>query len=121
MSEQGARFERATQQPWQVDIKIADDIFVKSILIPRANTFIPQHAHTYDHLSMLAVGTVEVWKNGKAFGVFTAPSGILIEANAKHTFKSLTDNVLLYCIHNVARTGEVDVAEEHQIVGERVG
>ena len=44
----------AEQQPYGVEIKMADGIFVKQMVLSRAGTMVPQHAHDYDHLSMLA-------------------------------------------------------------------
>lgn len=121
MNEQPLHFERAAQQPESVEIKMADGIFVKSYLIHRAGTFIPQHAHKHEHLTMLAAGSIAAWKDGHYLGTFTAPAGIVIEANSKHTFEALVDNCLLYCIHNISRTGDAEIAEEHQLVGQQDG
>jgi hypothetical protein len=109
--------EAAPEQPYGVEIRMADDIFIKQITVPKAMTLIPQHSHVYDHTSMIAVGTFRVWKDGVLLGDFTAPTGLLIEARTKHAFLSLTDGATLYCIHNVSRTGEMDIQEEHQLVG----
>jgi hypothetical protein len=37
----------------------------------------------------------------------------------KHTFESLEDDTILYCIHNLMRSEIVELLEEHQIVGDR--
>lgn len=108
-------FEAAERQPDSVEIKIADGILVKSMLVHRAGTFIPQHAHQFDHLSMLAAGRVRVFGDGELIGEFSAPSGILIKAGVKHAFETLTHGVLIYCIHNIERTGEIEIAEEHAL------
>lgn len=109
-------FVRLDEQPISTEIKMADGIFVKSMLIQRAGTFVPQHSHSYDHLSMLAVGAVAVWEDGEPAGTHYAPKGLTIRAGVKHTFRSLVDNTLIYCVHRIDRTGEVEIAEEHQIV-----
>lgn len=106
----------AEEQPHGVEIHMADDVFIKQMVIPRAGTFVPQHSHNYDHTSMLAVGSVRAWVDGVLKGDFQAPTGILIEAGTKHTFMALEDNTVLYCIHNVSRTGLIEIDEEHQIV-----
>jgi hypothetical protein len=105
----------AESQPYGVEIKIADDIFVKQMVLSQGGTVVPQHSHEHDHLSMLALGSVSVWKDGVFAGEYTAPCGIHIAARVKHTFVSLSDLVIIYCIHNVSRTGEVDILEEHQL------
>lgn len=111
------KFVPAAEQPPVVEIRMADDIFVKQIVIGRAGSFVPQHAHTWDHLSMIAAGSVNVWSDGRFLGKYRAPTGIVIEANAKHLFVTLEDNTIIYCIHSISRSGEVDIAHEHQIVG----
>lgn len=113
---QPVEFFAVEDQPPVVDIKMADGVFIKQMLIKKAGTFVPQHSHTYDHTSMLAVGAARVWEDGKLVGDFIAPAGLLIKAHTKHTFQALVDGTIVYCIHNVSRTGIVDVDEEHQLV-----
>ena len=103
------------EQPYGVEIHFSDGIFIKQMHIPKAGTIVPQHAHEYDHLSMLAAGAVRVWAGGLSEKEYVAPIGIPIAAGVKHRFLSLVDNTVIYCIHNISRTGEVDIAEEHQI------
>lgn len=104
------------QPPDDVEIHIADDVFVKQMLIKKSGTYIPQHSHKYDHLSMLAVGKVRAWADERDLGEFEAPRGIVIKAGVKHTFLSLVDNTIIYCIHNAARADVAAVLEEHQLV-----
>lgn len=103
-------------QPPVVEIHIIDGIFVKQMLLRRAGQYAPQHAHRYDHLSMLAAGSVRVWADGVCLGDKTAPTGICIPANQKHVFLALEDNSVLYCIHNVSRADSVEITEEHELV-----
>ena len=92
-----------------------DGVFIKQMLLKDAGMLVPQHSHAYDHTSMLAVGSVRVWVEGKYEGDFTAPTPLFIKAKHKHTFQSLVPNTLIYCIHNVGRTGRVQIHAEHQI------
>ena len=80
----------------------------------------PQHAHVYAHTMMLACGRLRVWKEGVLLGDFAAPTPIYVEAKAKHTLLSLEDNTLAYCIHNVSRTGGVEIHAEHQFAASEV-
>jgi mannose-6-phosphate isomerase-like protein (cupin superfamily) len=98
------------------ETRTADGVWIRSMAVPRADTVIPQHAHRWDHTTMVAKGAVRVWQDGEELGDFYAPCGIFIRAGAKHTFLSLTDDTLLYCIHNISRTGEVEVVAEHQLI-----
>lgn len=92
-------------------------VYVKEMLTPKAGTIIPQHRHHYEHLSYVAAGAVEVWKDDAFMGVFEAPAGIKIEAGAAHTFTTLRDWTLVLCIHSVA-LGEADFHEGDLVSGE---
>jgi hypothetical protein len=49
---------RAVEQPSSVEIKLTDDLFIKTALVKDAGTVIPTHAHAWDHVTLLAVGQV---------------------------------------------------------------
>lgn len=106
------------EQPYGVEMHMADDVFIKEMHIPKAGTYIPQHSHVYGHTSMLALGSIRVWKDGVFHGDFKAPAGLFIEAGTKHTFLSLVDETIVYCIHNTSRADLIEVLEEHHLVGE---
>lgn len=93
----------------------ADGIFIKQMHIKKEGTTVPQHSHKYDHVSMLARGSVHVWADGIHVGKHVAPHGIFIKAGVKHKFLSLEDDTIIYCVHNVARAGVPEVKEEHQL------
>jgi quercetin dioxygenase-like cupin family protein len=92
-----------------------DDVFIKQMVVPDRGTVVPQHSHEYDHTSMLAKGSVKVWGDGKYLGVFVSPAGIEIKAGVKHSFLTLEDDTIIYCIHNVSRSGGIEMLEEHQL------
>jgi quercetin dioxygenase-like cupin family protein len=111
------RFWKAPEQPVETDLSITEDadgkgVFVKWFRVPKAETFLPQHAHDYAHVSVIAAGGVKVWEEGQVRGTFHAPSSIVIPAGKRHTFRTLFDNTVLLCIHR----SDVAVLEEHQIV-----
>ena len=102
-------------QPPVVEFQ-ADGVFVKQMALVRAGSIVPQHVHAHDHLTMLVLGAVQVYQDGVFAGTHVAPAGIPVRAGVAHTFVSMLDNTLIYCIHNTARTGVVEVAAEHEIV-----
>lgn len=104
---------RAQCQPWGAEHFAADGIFIKEMRIPKAGTIVPQHSHKYDHTSFVASGSVTF--EGQTI---EAPAALYIPAGKKHTFTSLVDDTLVLCIHNVGRTGGVEVREEHQLIAE---
>lgn len=76
-------------------------VYAKETIVPAGGLLI-QHAHNYDHLSILAKGIVELTVDNHTRVVY-APACLTISAGKHHGVKSLTDAVW-YCIHasNVA-------------------
>jgi len=109
---------RAQCQPYGDEYLAADGVFIKEMRIPKSGTIVPQHSHEYDHTSFLAQGRISARADGVDIGEFVAPTPIFVKAGVKHSFLSLEDNTLVLCIHNVSRTGAVEVREEHQIIGD---
>lgn len=109
---------RAQCQPYGKEYTAADGIFVKEMTIPRSGTLVPQHSHEYDHTSFLATGSIRAWADGVLLGEFTAPYPLFVKAGVKHSFLSLQDNSLILCLHNILRTGAVEVREEHNLIGD---
>lgn len=106
----------AAEQPIETNIKIADDIFVKSILVRSSGTIIPQHSHKFDHISLISAGSVGVYCDGDHIGEFRSPNHVVIKGGTKHLFVTREDNTVISCIHRIDRNGEIEVLEEHQIV-----
>lgn len=99
-------------QPFGNEFTGADGVFFKEMRVRKAGTLIPQHSHTYDHTSYLVTGAVEV------DGVrYDAPAPIYIPAHQKHMFLTLTDDTFVLCVHNVSRTGSVEIAAVHNPFG----
>jgi len=103
------------EQPEDWEFAGADGVFIKQMSLPKKGMVVPQHAHTYDHYTMLATGSLKVIKDGVEMGVFYAPKPIFIAAKAKHLLIAMVDDTLAYCIHNISETGEVEIAEFHEI------
>lgn len=82
-------------------------VYAKETRIP-AGSWLVQHAHLHDHMSILASGSVELMVDGKT-SVLHAPACLTIEAGKHHGVRSITD-VVWYCIHatNCTDADEVD-------------
>lgn len=107
--------KRAPNQPVSVEIKLTDDLFVKTAMVADAGTIIPAHAHTYDHVTLLAYGSMRVEADGEMLGDFTGPVGILIRAHVKHTMTTLTPGVVFACIHALHGTEGVEIDGMHEL------
>lgn len=98
----------------ETDFHDADDIFYKQIRLEK-DQLVPQHAHDYDHTTLLAAGAVRMWCDGELIGDIEAPRAMLILAGKKHAFLALKDGTLLYCIHNLRGKPGYKHSEEHQL------
>ena len=78
-------------------------LYVKQMLLP-AKHFAVSHAHTYDHLSILAKGDVTVEVDGVKTE-YKAPACINILAGQHHTITAHKDSVW-FCVH---ATNETDL------------
>ena len=56
------------------------------------------HTHPFDHLTLLASGSLQITVNGKTTQ-FKAPHMIYIKAEHMHELVALEDNTVAYCIH----------------------
>jgi quercetin dioxygenase-like cupin family protein len=105
--------KRAPNQPIS-ELRIYGGIFLKTWTVADAGTLLPQHAHAYDHLSMIVSGAVRVWRGGEMIGEYAAPATVRIPAEVMHTFLTLQDDVVIACIHAVdASEADVAIAAEH--------
>lgn len=100
------------QQPVSTDVAIYGGIFAKRHVLPVAGTYVPQHAHAYDHLSVITAGGMRAWCDGALLGDFYAPHELRIGAHTKHVFMSLADATSFYCLHSVDAFEE---SEQHEL------
>jgi dTDP-4-dehydrorhamnose 3,5-epimerase-like enzyme len=56
------------------------------------------HTHTFDHLTLLAAGSLQVTVESVSTN-FKAPQMIYIKAGKEHELVALEDNTVAYCIH----------------------
>ena len=99
-----------------IDCYEAGGSCVKETRIPAGRKLV-QHSHSYDHLSILASGSVEVRLSnvdglelleGDAI-TFVAPKCITIQAGLIHSVTAITDAVW-YCVH---ASSDIDRTETH--------
>lgn len=65
------------------------------------------HVHQFDHLTLLAHGSLRVTVNGQDT-VYKAPTMIYIKAEHNHELVALEDNTVAYCIHALRDGDGVD-------------
>lgn len=96
-------------------VTTADGIWIKQYRFPKAGSKIPQHAHVWDHTTLLAHGSVLVWKDGVFDRRYDAPSVIFIAAGVKHMFETIGPDTLVYCLHNARHPEVAAVLAEHEL------
>lgn len=74
------------------------NIWVRQNVLEKTNDETLGHYHHFDHVSLLASGSVQVLVDGYEPKVFTAPTFIVIKKEHQHKFKAMSNNVLWYCV-----------------------
>lgn len=78
-------------------------VFIKHIPLPRKGNCVVQHSHNYDHVTLIASGSVMMTVDGKE-SYHEAPSFIKVEAGKHHAFVAVDNNTNAYCIHDLTGT-----------------
>lgn len=99
------------RQPYGTEHYTADGVAIKQMIVEDAGSLVPQHSHAYDHTTLIASGAFRIWADTRLLGDFVAPSHVFIKAQTFHKLLSLVPHSVAYCIHNVARTGGIELAE----------
>jgi len=106
--------KRAPNQPVG-ELTLYAGIFCKTWSVPDAGTMLPQHSHEFPHISLIVRGSVRVWCEGEELGEFHAPATVKVAAHRMHAFLTLTDDVVIACIHAVGDAGEPAIHALHEV------
>lgn len=86
--------------------KVAN-VFTRVMTFEKAGDTELGHTHDYDHVTLLARGSLKINVDGKE-ATFTAPHLIFIDKNKVHELVALEDNTVACCIHGVRdQTGDI--------------
>lgn len=112
--------DRVTGVPLEIDengyeVTTADGIWVKRYTFPAAGSIVAQHAHVWDHTTLIATGAVYLWKDGALDGRHDAPCCLLIKAGIKHTFQTIENDTTVLCLHNALHPQVAAVLDEHRV------
>lgn len=89
------------------DLKIVDNVFVKMHRFINTGDTHDGHAHTFDHITLLATGKV-LMKHDNGEQEFTAPHLIITPKGIVHQFTALEPNTVFCCIHAIRDGDDVD-------------
>lgn len=102
----------------KTDIKVVDNVFVKMHCFLNTGDTHDGHAHSFDHITLLASGSVKmVHDKGKA--EFKAPHLIVTPKGIKHQFTALEPNTVFCCIHAIREKNELDAIADPSITVEQ--
>jgi len=99
------------------DLKIVDNVFVKLHQFVKAGDTHNGHAHTFDHITLLATGSVKmIHDNGEA--EYKAPHLIVTPKGIKHQFIALEPDTVFCCIHAIRDKDDIDAVADPNITVE---
>lgn len=88
----------------QTKMTCVSNLWIRMMHFEKSGDFNDGHTHNFDHITLLAKGSVEVDVEGQKT-VFKAPHLIYIAAGKEHFMTALEDDTVASCIHAL-RTGE---------------
>lgn len=83
-----------------VKLGYAGNVFARQMLFQKVGDVEAEHSHQFDHLTLLAKGSLEVTVDGET-RTFVAPHMIWIAKDKGHRLVALEDGTLAFCIHAV--------------------
>lgn len=88
----------------KIKLGLVSNVWAKQMVFENVGDFEQGHSHCFDHMTLLAAGTIAVTANGKTTE-FVAPNMIFIKAGVEHALEARAPNTIVYCIHAL-RDGE---------------
>lgn len=81
------------------------NVFIRQMHFVKKDDCEVQHEHEFDHVTLIAKGSVKVICNGE-YTTFTAPHMVYLKANTKHGMTALEDDTVAYCIHAMGNSSK---------------
>jgi hypothetical protein len=82
----------------EIKIGCVANLFSRMMLFKQIGDIEYGHKHQFDHLTLLASGSLRVTVEGKTTD-FVSPNMIYIHADKMHELVALQPNTVAYCIH----------------------
>jgi|688.fasta_scaffold849149_2 quercetin dioxygenase-like cupin family protein len=93
-----------------VAAQTVDNVYIRMMEFQKAGDKCEGHAHKYNHVSLLASGSIKAKVRGDEATIEThvAPKLILIPKDVEHEFEALEPKTVLCCIHAVRDGNTID-------------
>jgi quercetin dioxygenase-like cupin family protein len=95
-------------------ITCATNLWLRQMHFAKAGDANEGHVHNYDHMTLLAYGSVRVHVNGQTTD-FKAPHSIFITKGKSHFIEALEDNTIAYCVHALRDKDTEEILDPNQI------
>ena len=90
------------------------NLWTRQMYFAKAGDANEGHVHNYDHITLLAHGSVKVHVEGNTTE-FKAPHMIYIQAGKSHFIEALEDGTVAYCVHALREKGTEDIIDPDQV------
>jgi quercetin dioxygenase-like cupin family protein len=91
----------------KVNLGCVANLFSRQMHFEKAGDMEKGHTHPFDHLTLLAAGSLKVTVDNKET-IFKAPHMIYIHKDKVHELVALEDDTIAYCIHALRDGNGVD-------------
>lgn len=95
-------------------ITCATNLWLRQMYFAKAGDANEGHIHNYDHMTLLAYGSVRVHVENKTTD-FKAPHSIFIKAGKSHYIEALEDGTVAYCVHALRDKNTEEILDPTQI------
>lgn len=95
-------------------ISVAANLWLRQMYFPKAGDANEGHVHDFDHMTLLAHGSVRVHVDGKTTD-FKAPHTIFIAKGKSHFVEALEDGTVAYCVHALRDRETEEILDPSQI------
>lgn len=90
------------------------NLWLRQMVFEKAGDANEGHTHNYDHVTLLAKGSVKVYVEGKV-SEFKAPQMIYVQKGKTHNLEALEDDTIAYCVHALRDKDTGDIIDPDQI------
>jgi len=98
-----------------IAIGAVSNLYSRMMHFKKAGDIEQGHAHKFDHLTLLASGSLKIKVNEKE-STFTAPNMIFIKEGEKHELTALEDNTVAFCIHALRTDSKDNNLVTHEMI-----
>jgi quercetin dioxygenase-like cupin family protein len=90
------------------------NLWTRQMYFAKAGDANEGHVHNYDHITLLAYGSVRVHVEGNITD-FKAPQMIYVQKGKSHFIEALEDGTVAYCVHALHDKDSEEILDPDQI------